>query len=198
MESKSGMPAIVWLRMTDYTHGWLQYELGGEVKVKNLRVVCVQHLPGAREILRMPAEESAMPRPVGSVMSGSWKNCMDDGLRLDPDVMARDYGMTKEAMALFVPVEMPRMSMTRNGVLRPWALTTSLSPRQATALQRLLRGAFWDAVEAFDRSYAGRMGGRKYPAVDMVEAFCEATGTPDLHVAAIRREWQRRCKRARG
>ena len=41
-------PPIVWLKMTDYIHGWLQHELGGAAMVGDQRVVCVQDLPGAR------------------------------------------------------------------------------------------------------------------------------------------------------
>ena len=53
MEKSYKVPPIVWLRVTDYMHGWLQYELGGDARVRDQRVVCVQHLPGAREVLRM-------------------------------------------------------------------------------------------------------------------------------------------------
>ena len=51
------------------------------------------------------------------------------------------------------------------------------------------------AVGDFNEDYAGKMGGREYPAVSMIEAFCEETGTPDIHVEAMRREWQRRVRR---
>ena len=62
-------------------------------------------------------------------------------------------------------------------------------------MQQLLRDAFWEAVERFDSAYAQKMGGKDYPAVDMIEAFCAETKTPDLYVDAMRREWQRRQKR---
>lgn len=190
------VPAIVWLKMTDYMHGWLQWELGGEARVKDQRVVCVQHLPGARAILRMETVEDMMEKkPIGNVMSATRKNCMEAGLNIDEDVMAREYGVTREAMKLFVPVECPKMCLTKSGVLRPWTLDVCLGREQAAAMQRLLRNAFWQAVEEYDAKYARKMNGKKYPAVDMVEEFCMDTETPDLYVEAIRREWQRRVKR---
>lgn len=192
------VPAIVWLKMTDYMHGWLQWELGGEARVKDQRVVCVQHLPGARAILRMETVEDMMEKkPIGNVMSATRKNCMEAGLNIDEDVMAREYGVTREAMKLFVPVECPKMCLTKSGVLRPWTLDVCLGREQAAAMQRLLRNAFWQAVEEYDAKYARKMNGRKYPAVDMVEEFCMDTETPDLYVEAIRREWQRRVKRVK-
>lgn len=192
------VPAIVWLKMTDYMHGWLQWELGGEARVKDQRVVCVQHLPGARAILRMETVEDMMEKkPIGNVMSATRKNCMEAGLNIDEDVMAREYGVTREAMKLFVPVECPKMCLTKSGVLRPWTLDVCLGREQAAAMQRLLRNAFWQAVEEYDAGYARKMNGKKYPAVDMVEEFCMDTETPDLYVEAIRREWQRRVKRVK-
>lgn len=194
---KYKLPAIVWLRVTDYMHGWLQHELGSELWIKDQRVVCVQHLPGARAVLRMETVEELMdPRPVGNAMSDNWKNCIEAGLELDASVVERMYGITKEQMKLFVPIECPKMCLTKNGVLRPWTLDVNFGQRQASEMQRLLRGAFWDAVAEFDGSYARKMDGEKYPAVDMIEAFCAETETPDLYVAAMRREWQRRVKRA--
>ena len=179
-------------------HGWLQWELGGEARVKDQRVVCVQHLPGARAILRMETVEDMMEKkPIGNVMSATRKNCMEAGLNIDEDVMAREYGVTREAMKLFVPVECPKMCLTKSGVLRPWTLDVCLGREQAAAMQRLLRNAFWQAVEEYDAGYARKMNGKKYPAVDMVEEFCMDTETPDLYVEAIRREWQRRVKRVK-
>lgn len=191
------IPSIVWLKMTDYMHGWLQWELGGGARVKDQRVLCVQHLPGARPILRMETVEDMMEKkPIGNVMSATRKNCMEAGLGIDPDVMKREYGVTGEIMKLFVPIECPKMCLTKYGVLRPWTLDVSLGKEQTAAMQRLLRSAFWDAVKEYDKRYAIKMDGKKYPAADMVEDFCLETETPDLYVEAIRREWQRRCKRS--
>lgn len=197
METNYRMPAIVWLKMTDYMHGWLQWELGGALRVKNWRVLSVQHLPGAREVLRgMESEGDRMGRcRVNNSMSATRRNCIDAGMDLDPDVTHELYGVTKEDLGSYLPVECPKMCMTRNGVVRPWTSDVNLGRRQSTALQHLLREAFWGAVEQYNREYAERMGGSEYPAVDMIEGFCEMTGTPDLHVEAMRREWQRRQKR---
>lgn len=195
-EKNYKLPAIVWVKVTDYMHGWLQHELGGEARVKNQRVVSVQHLPGARAVLRMETVEDMMEkRRISNVMSATRKNCMEAGLDIDEGVMEREYGVTRDVMKLFVPVECPKMCLTKHGVLRPWTLDVSLGKAQATAMQRLLRQAFWDAVEEYNAAYARKMCGKKYPAVEMVEKFCMDTDTPDLYVEAIRREWQRRVKR---
>lgn len=195
-EKKYKLPAIVWLKMTDYMHGWLQSELGGGARVKNQRVVCVQHLPGARDILRMEVVEDMMERkPVGNAMSATRKLCMEAGLNLDEKVMGEFWGVHREDMNMFIPIECPKMCLTKHGVLRPWTNDICLKKDQATALQRLLRTEFWKAVEEFDEKYAEKMGGKKYPAVDMIEEFCAETHTPDMYVEAMRREWQRRSKR---
>ena len=47
----------------------------------------------------------------------------------------------------------------------------------------------------FSEEYAKEHAGQKYAQEDMVEAFCKETSTDARHVAAIRREWQRRRKR---
>ena len=191
-----GVPAVAWLRVTDYMHGWLQHELGSEAWIRNQRVVCVQHLRGARDVLRMETVEDMMERrPLGNALSGTRRNCFAAGLEIDAEVMEKEYGVTREALGLFVPIECPRMCLTRNGVLRPWTLDVCMGKEQALALQRLLRNEFWLAVEEFDRRYAKEMGGEKYPALDMVEEFCRETRTPDMYADSIRREWQRRRKR---
>lgn len=195
-EKKYKTPPIVWLKITDYMHGWLQYELGGGAKIRDQRVVCVQHLPGARAVLRMETVEDMLERkPIGNAISGTRKNCMEAGLDINPDVMDREYGVTREAMRLFVPIECPQMCLTKRGVLRPWTLDVCFGKEQATSMQKLLRQEFWRAVERYDADYAQRLGGAHYPAVDMIESFCADTGTPDMYVEAMRREWQRRKKR---
>lgn len=198
MDKNYKMPSVVWLKMTDYMHGWLQYELGGDLRVKDQQVLSVQHIPGAREVLRMETVDDMMnQKPVGNSMSSVRRNCIELGLRLDIAVVEQMYGVTKESLKLFVPIECPRMCLTRSGVLRPWTLNVCLGRQQATALQRLLRNEFWKAVEFYNQEYAEKMEGRKYPAVNMIEDFCIETGTLDIYVEAIRREWQRRVKRAK-
>lgn len=196
VEKNSKLPAIVWLRMTDYMHAWLQYELGGSLHVKNQKVISVQHLSGARDVLRMETVEEALPqRHADKSMSPTWRNAVEAGMGLDPDVMRRDYGVTREILKLFTPVECPRMTLTQNGVLRPWGRDTNFSNRQAAAMQDLLRREFWRAVGEFAEKYACEHQGEKYAQADMIEAFCKETKTPDVYVEAMRREWQRRCKR---
>ena len=160
------------------------------------RVICVQHLPGAREVLRMETWEDVMgAAKVGNAMSATRRNCLAAGLTLDADVIEQQYGMTKETMRLFVPVECPRMCLTKNGVLRPWTNDVCLGRKQARLLTEVLYAAFWQAVEAFSRKYALAHRGERYAQADMIEAFCHETGTSDVHVDALRRQWQRQQKR---
>ena len=191
------MPTIVWLRVTDFMHGWLQYELGGGVRIGEQRVISVQHLPGAREVLRMETADDMElgPMKVGNAMSGNRKNMLAAGMVLDAGYIEQEYGLTPEGLKGFVPVECPRMCLTKDGVLRPWTLDVSLGREQSNGLQRVLRTAFWQAVETFNGEYARKLGGTKYPSIDMVEAFCRETGTPDIYAEAIKREWNRRVKR---
>ena len=196
MEKRYDVPPIAWLKVTDYMHDWLQYELGGGARIKDQRVVCVQDIPGARDILKMEAKEDLMDKePVGNGMSATRRNCYMAGLDLDEEVMEKEYGVTRELMKLFVPIECPKRCLTKYGVLRRWTFDYGFSKEQASAMQRLLRKEFWEAVEEYDRKYARKMDGEKYPAIDMIEAFCAETKTSEVYVDAIRREWQRRVKR---
>lgn len=198
MEEKSyRVPYIVWLRVTDYMHGWMQYELGSCARVGEQKVVCVQHLPGAREVLRMETNNDLDRKGrIDKTMSAARMNCVKAGLKMDAEVIERDYGLTSETLKLFVPVECPDMKMTERGVLRPWTLDTCLGRRQANELMQVLRDAFWKAVSAFNEEYAKSMCGEKYPTIDMVEAFCKLTNTSDVYAEAIKREWNRRVKRS--
>lgn len=179
-------------------HGWLQNELGGGARVRELRVVSVQHLHGARKVLRMETFEDMMEkRPVENAMSATRYGCYAEGLVIDADVMAKEYGVTQEQLRLFLPVECPKMCLTKNGVLRPWTHDVCLGKEQASALIRIVREAFWQAVTEYDQEYSRLLEGKPYPAIDMIEAFCQETQTPDLYIPAMRREWQRRQKRAK-
>ncbi len=196
MDENYKTPMISWLKVTDYMHGWMQHALGGAVRIREQRVLSVQHLPGAKGILRMETTEDMLERkPIVNAMSGTRKNCICAGLDLDASVMERMYGMTKELLLQFVPIECPKMCLTKNGVLRPWTLDVCFGKKQATALQKLLRQEFWNAVEEFSMSYAKQHVGEKYPDRDMIERFCLETDTSDMYVDDIRREWQRRIKR---
>ena len=189
----STMPPIAWLRVTDFMHGGLVRELGGTLTVRGKRVLSIQHLKGARHILTsMEAEYEMMSqKPVGKAMSDTWKNCIEAGLQMDPEAVEREYGITKGELDLFLPIECSRMCLTKNGVLRPWTLDVCFGRSQANALMDLLRNEFWRCVTAYDREYARRMDGKRYPAVRMIEDFCTETDTPDIYVDAMRRQWQR-------
>jgi hypothetical protein len=131
---------------------------------------------------------------VGS-MSSMRHDCLSAGLLLDPVTVELIYGVTRDELDAYVPVECPRTCLTRGGVLRKWTEVVRFSREQVAALQRVFRDAFWRGVEDFARDYAKEKAGKKYSDVDMIEAFCKDSGTSDIHVAALRREWQRRKKR---
>lgn len=196
MDNAKIFPAIVWLKVTNYMHAWLDWELCGSLHVKDKKVVSVQDIPGAREILRMETVEEVVPqRQVGISMSATWRNCIEAGMSFDPATIEKEYGVTKEGLKLFVPIECPKMCLTKNGVLRPWTLDVNFSHRQASSMQRLIRDSFWKAVEEYSEQYARKNLERKYAQVEMIEDFCSETNTPDIYIEAIRREWQRRLKR---
>ena len=196
MEKSYQLPVICWLKVTDYMQGWVQKELGGKVIVNGKRVVSVQHLAGARDVMRMETKEETMaPRQVGIAMSATLKNCIDAGMVLDAEAVERMYGITKEALALFLPIECPKMALTKDGVLRPWTNDVCFGRRQAKAVEKLLFCEFWKAVAEFDKEYAEKLCGEKYPAKEMVEAFCETSETYSYHVDTIRREWMRQRER---
>lgn len=198
-------PVVTWLKVTDYMHGWLQRELGGGARIGGKRVVSLQHLDGAKDVLRMETADDVTgddperleqgPVSREGTMSATRWGCIDAGLTLDARTVERLYGISREELALYVPIECPRICLTHEGVLRPWTTDTCFGRQQTTALQRLLREAFWQGVAEYNREYARRQEGRKYAAVDMIEAFCRDMETSDLYVDALRREWQRRAKR---
>jgi len=191
------LPQVAWLKVTDYMHGWLQHELGCGAKIGDQRVVCLQHLPGAKEALRMETDEDLMDvRPVGNAMSASRRNCVNIGLAMDQRAMEQFYGVTAEQLKLFVPVECPKRCLTKYGVLRDWTNDVSFGREQASALQRVVRAGYWEAVGEFNAEYA-RLHGKKFPAIEMVEAWCRETGTSEVHAEAIKREWNRRVARKR-
>lgn len=195
MRQITNIPAITWLKITDYQHGWLQNEFGG-IEVHNQRVVSVQHIRGAKEIMRMEAiSDVAERKPIEKSMSDTRMNCLLVGMKLDANTTEQLYGIPENQIELFVPIECPRMCMTKCGVLRPWTLDVCMSREQATKLQQLIREEFWGAVTLFSKEYAIQQKGEYYPQVEMIEAFCDLTNTPSIYVETIRREWQRRLKR---
>ncbi len=196
MEKEHKALAICWLKVTDYMHGWAQSELGGSARVKEQRVICMQHLPGAKAALRMETVDEPTGKGVpGSSMSATWRNCLEAGLKLDADTIRNEFGITRRQLAMFMPIECPALCMTENGVLRPWTYDVNFSQQQCIVLQRILRNTFWKAVETFAHQYAQEHAGEKYAQMDMIESFCKETDTPDLYADTMRREWQRRMKR---
>lgn len=192
------MPAIVWLRVTEFLRGWLDYEFGSKAMVNGRRVVCLQHMDGVRDILRMETvddTELSPDLPVELSLSASRYSLLQAAVTLSPEVAERIYHLSSEQLQQFVPIECPRLRLTQEGLLRPWGGDAMLGSAQAKALLRLLREAFWEDVEQFARRYAREHEGERYAQEDMIAAFCRMTKTSDLHIEAIRREWQRRCKR---
>lgn len=197
-KKKYKTPPVAWLKVTEYMAAWLQYELGGGVRVGGQKVARLHYLPGAKDVLLMETLEDTMEmRPIDNSMSATRHGCYEEGLTLDADVMEKVYGVTRKQFRQYVPIECPMMCRTRNGVIRPWTHDVCFGKKQAAALLCIVRDAFWQAVEEFDQEYARMLEGKSYPAVDMIEAFCRETRTPDLYVESIRREWQRRQKRAK-
>ena len=179
--------------MTTYTHYWLEREFGGEVKLHGKRILSIAHLPGMRDILRMPTREDMVGgAPVRLSMSAMRMDCMQAGIDIGPFTIEQKYHLTPKILGTFVPIECPRMAMTANGVLRPWNRMTTFGKTQAFTLCRMLRSVFWKAVENYDSEM--RAEARKnYADVRMIEGFCADTGTPDIYIDDLRREWQRQC-----
>jgi len=192
------MPAIVWLRVTEFLSGWLVYEYGSKVMVNGRRVVCLQHLDGVRDILRMETVDDTELSPDATVelsLSAQRYSMLNAAMTLSPEVTERVYHLSLEELLSFVPIEVPRVRLTEEGLLREWGGDAMLGDAQAKALLRLLRHCFWEGVERFARRYARQHEGEKSAQEDMIEAFCKMTKTSELHIEAIRREWQRRAKR---
>ena len=201
MAKSTKMPAIVWLRVTGFIRGWLDYEFGGKVMVNSRRVICLQHLDGMRDVMRMETvddTELSPDLPVELSLSASRYGVISAAMTLSPEATERRYHLSPEQLQQFVPIEVPRVRLTEDGLLRPWGGDAMLGDAQAKALLRLLREAFWEDVERFSRRYAREHEGERYAQEDMIAAFCRETKTSELHIEAIRREWQRRCKRAEG
>ena len=202
-EKSYRMPVVAWLRVTDFMQGWIQKELGGGTRMGGKRVVSVQHLEGGRDALRMETAndvtgddpDAEEPDVQEQSLSATRWSCIDAGLTIDAVATERLYGISREELQQFVPLEGTVTCLTPLGVLRPWTSDRCFGRQQSTALQRVLREAFWRGVAEYDREYARRMEGEKYAVIDMIEAFCRDTGTSDLHADAMRREWMRQRKR---
>lgn len=198
MAKSTKMPAIAWLRVTGFLSGWLDYEFGSKVMVNGRRVVCLQHLDGVRDILRMETvddTELSPDLPVELSLSASRYGVISAAMTLSPEATERVYHLSLEELLSFVPIEVPRVRLIEEGLLREWGGDAMFGEQQAKELLRLLRHYFWESVERFARRYAIEHEGERYAQEDMIVAFCKMTRTSELHIEAIRREWQRRCKR---
>ena len=198
MDNTKEKTAVVWLKVTDYIHDWLNQEWSGAAEISGHHIICVREMEGWREVMRMEATEDMDLEPVRNcnAMSATRYSCMDAGLKIDTGTVKQLYGIDRSELALFMPIECPRMYMTRGGVLRRWTNDVTLGHKQANALQQLIREEFFRALGVFNDDYAMRHG-EKYPAIDMIESFCAETGTNDRYAQTIRREWQRRRKQKR-
>lgn len=184
-------PAVAWLYMTEYTHDWLFNEFGGNVALHGRKVISIHHLRGAREILRMETHEDVLePGNTRWAMSAMKMDCMQLGIGIGPNNIKEQYGLTKEQLRLYIPIECPRMALTQYGVLRPWTRTTSFGRAQASELQKFLRESFWNAVAAY-RDKLEASGNAPTTAIQLVESFCEVNNISEVYLDDLRREWQR-------
>lgn len=186
-------PPVVWIKLAVFMHGYLRATLGGEVKIGKQRVICVQHLPGVKKVWRMETVHDMMAGPDdGCTMSDERHTIFTEGMKIDAAVMARDFNMTPADLAQYIPVEVPKLCVTENGVLRPWTASVNMGAPQSSALRRILRREFWTAVDDFSRNYRAEHVDEGCSDRDVIDAFCEAYDTPTTCIDAIRREWQRR------
>jgi len=201
MAKSTRIPAIVWLRVNEWMRGWMNYELGSRAMVNGRRVVCLEHLDGMHDVLRMETVsdvELSPDAPVELSLSAQRYSVINAGMVLNVAATERLYHLSLEELLSFVPIEVPRTRLTQEGLLRRWGGDAMLGDEQAKELLRLLRYYFWKDVERYARRYEREHEGERYAQEDMIEAFCRMTKTSELHIEAIRREWQRRCKRADG
>lgn len=190
-------PQVAWMKITDYLYGWVQHKLTGEVRVTEKKVVCLQHLKGAKKALRMETNYDMTGEPTKEALSATRRNCIAAGLELDEETTTKIYGVSRADLELYFPVECPNVCLTNGGVLRPWNNDVCFGRQQTAALQHVIRDAFWEDVVDYDRRYAQEHQGERYTVSDMLEAFCAETGISDVYTDTMRREWQRRTKRIR-
>lgn len=190
-------PAVCWLKVTDYLHDWVRHELCGSLTIHDQPIVCLQHLEGVRDIMRMEVTEDIELNieTAKNTLSAQRYRIIKAGLEINEEATTRMYGIGKAHLALYMPVECPAVCLTADGVLRSWTGDVCFSHQQSVMLQRLLRDMFFDTLTDYDRQYAGNRQHRPYPAIDMIETFCEEMGINDTYADVIRREWQRRRKK---
>lgn len=192
--NKDKQPAVTWLRVTDYMHNWLEQEFGCNVRIHGRQMICLQDIKGAREVLRMETSEDIVlkQKPTYGSMSATRYSCIHAGLRIDPCVVKDLYGIDNEEMEFYMPIECPRRCITKHGVLRPWTNDVCFGRQQTNAMQKLIREEFFRVLDDYSDDYALEHHGEKYTSIDILEGFCKFTGTSDIYIPTIRREWQRR------
>lgn len=206
---------VTWLAVAEYMQKWLYDEYGSDTVVHERRVLSVGHLPGARKALReTTVDDFAAGGDERRSVSALRMDCLVEGMKVNPETMDKRFHFTSKDLARYVPIECQRLALTQDGVLRPWNRRTAFSRLQACHLVDILHRQFWKAVEDFDGDFAERMAREAaeagdtiseadinrrqkylnglYPDVDMVTEFCEETGTPEMFIPEIRREFQRR------
>lgn len=189
------MKTICWLRVTDYMQGWIRDALGGALVMEHQPMVSLDGVVGAREAFELPVADEEDRSVPGSAVSDLWMHAMITGVDMDPTGMEETFGVTEATLRQYLPIECPLFAFTEDGVFRPWSSGMVFGRAQAIALQRVLREAFWRGVKAYSKRYALAHAGEHYAQEEMIEAFCHDTHTDDTHVQAMRREWQRRCKK---
>lgn len=191
-----GQPAMAWLHVPGYMIAWLEYAYGGTKVLYGHKLLSTWQVPGMRAALREHTLEDMLMNTTETLsLSAQRMDCLQAGMLIDTKAMEESFGMTKKALAQYVAIECPRLALTGEGVLRPWRRHIAFSRPQARNIQALLQREFWGAVAAYNTQYA--LTHEAYPAVEMVEAFCDETNTPEVFIAEIRREWQRKEKMRR-
>lgn len=189
------MGNICWLKITDYMRGWCRHTLGTRMRVHGEPVISVTRLPGAQEALAMEAVEELPAGKPGNAISATWMNALQTGAALDPQAVQLEYGVSRDDLRQYLPIACPDNAFTDDGIIRPWTHDIAFGDKQSTAMQKVLRDAFWAALRQFSGRYQRQQHGRHYPQIQMIEAFCKSTRTDDIYAEAMRREWQRRLKR---
>lgn len=184
------------MRITDYMRGWARVTLGGPGKVKDEPVLHIKDLKGIDSVLLMTADDE-LPEKDGlcNVICDTWHAALDIGLNVDPRGTEREFGVTRDTLRQYLPVACPQNAVTEDGIIRPWDSDTGFGKKQATALLKLIREAFWAAVGNYSSEYEKLHQGENYAQVEMIESFCKDYRTDEVYVEAMRREWQRRLKR---
>ena len=196
-KKNNGQPAMAWLKMPGYMIAWLEGEYGGSIERYGHKLLSFHHVDGVRRVLKMETEDDTMVcSPEWQSLSQTRMECIQAGMGLNPDAIEAWLGVSPKQLAQYVLVECPHLALTQNGVLRPWTRDIAFSRPQARRLQAELQRLFWSGVDAFDARYADAHPDY-YPAVEMVTAFCDETGTEEIYIQEIRREFQRKRKRNR-